>query len=142
MKRIDVASALIQNEKGELLLVKNKKGDRVYWGLPGGAVEEGETLKQAAIREIEEETGYTATVTGLQSVREMFITERNDHAVIFTFTARITGGQLRVEDPDGDIIDVRWADHSTAQALMPVLYTTLRLTAPGPAFYAFEGVRV
>lgn len=57
LKRIDVASALIHDENGNILLVKNVKGDSFYWSPPGGAVEKDETLEQAVIREVREETG-------------------------------------------------------------------------------------
>lgn len=45
--------------------LKNVKGDSSYLSLPYGAVEAGETLEQAAIREEKEETGYGIVITGL-----------------------------------------------------------------------------
>lgn len=87
MKRVDVASALIfDNSKEKVLLVRNKKGETSYWSPPGGAVEKGETLHQAAIREIKEETGYDIVVDKLNSVREVFFSESGHHALIFTFS--------------------------------------------------------
>jgi len=51
-----VISALIND--GKILLIKRIKGDFVgLWGLPGGKVEKEEFLEEAALREIEEETG-------------------------------------------------------------------------------------
>lgn len=53
-KHIVSAAAIVRNEQGELLLIK---GPRRGWEMPGGQVEEGESLKAAAIRETKEETG-------------------------------------------------------------------------------------
>lgn len=85
MKRIDVASALIHDENRNILLVKNVKGDSFYWSPPGGAVEKDETLEQAVIREVREETGFESKVTGMHSVRKVFFSEKGYHALIITF---------------------------------------------------------
>jgi len=56
MNRVDVTYSLItDNSKTKVLLVKNVGNGS--WSLPGGAVEKDETLEQAAIREVKEETG-------------------------------------------------------------------------------------
>lgn len=144
MKRVDVVSAIIRNEEGEILLVQNRKGDSFYWGPPGGAVEEGETLEQALHREVREETGYAIRVTGLSSVREAFVTDRGHHVLFFTFFAQVTGGSIQISDPDDDIVEVRWADARQANELMPDLAAALQLEAgqeQARPFYAFEGTR-
>lgn len=53
------ACVLIVNEKTQLLLQYRK--DNNSWGLPGGAMELGESLEEVAVREMEEETGLTPT---------------------------------------------------------------------------------
>ncbi|WP_241536009.1 NUDIX hydrolase [Indiicoccus explosivorum] len=53
-KHIVSAAAVVLNGQGELLLIK---GPRRGWEMPGGQVEEGESLKEAAIRETKEESG-------------------------------------------------------------------------------------
>lgn len=117
MKRVDVVSAIILDEENKkIVLVNNKKGDSCYWSYPGGAVEDGETLEQAVIRETKEEAGLDIGLTGgIQSVREAFFHEKGHHVVFFTFYGKIIGGDMKPTDPDGEVVDVRWFDLSEAQ---------------------------
>lgn len=58
-RHIVSAAAIVLNEQNEILLIK---GLRRGWEMPGGQVEEGESLKQAAIRETKEESGIDIEV--------------------------------------------------------------------------------
>ena len=49
------AAVLVTDEQGRLLLLR--RTDNGCWGIPGGAMEPGETLEQTALRETQEETG-------------------------------------------------------------------------------------
>ncbi|MFG2078690.1 NUDIX hydrolase [Nonomuraea maritima] len=53
----------VTNEAGELLLIR--RTDNGNWALPGGAIDLGESIPQAAVRETLEETGITCEVTGI-----------------------------------------------------------------------------
>ena len=55
MSRPRACGALIRNET--ILMVRHAEPTRSYWTLPGGGVEAGETLAEAAMREVFEETG-------------------------------------------------------------------------------------
>lgn len=59
-KHIVSAAAIVLNDKGEILLIK---GPRRGWEMPGGQVEEGESIKDAAVRETKEESGIDIEVT-------------------------------------------------------------------------------
>lgn len=58
------ADAIIQNENNEILFLLRTSSDTFEpntWGLPGGKVDPGETVKEGLIREVQEETGLTVT---------------------------------------------------------------------------------
>jgi 8-oxo-dGTP diphosphatase len=90
-KHIVSAAAIILNEKNELLLIK---GPRRGWEMPGGQVEEGESLKEAAIRETKEECGLDIEVTKFCGVFQ------NVNASICNtlFLAKPIGGELTTTD--------------------------------------------
>ena len=58
-KHIVSAATVVMNERQEILLLK---GPKRGWEMPGGQVEEGESLKEAAIRETMEETGIEVEI--------------------------------------------------------------------------------
>lgn len=59
-------NALVVNEEGALLLIR--RTDNGNWSLPGGAIDVGETVRQAAVRETLEESGITCEVSGLLGI--------------------------------------------------------------------------
>lgn len=58
-KHIVSAATIVLNEQNEILLLK---GPRRGWEMPGGQVEEGESIKEAAVRETKEETGIDVEI--------------------------------------------------------------------------------
>ncbi|MBN9416993.1 hypothetical protein ABS71_05020 [bacterium SCN 62-11] len=55
-----VCGALLRENR--ILLVRHREGERIYWTLPGGGLEAGETPEEGAVREMLEETGLTCSV--------------------------------------------------------------------------------
>lgn len=116
LARVHVAYVLIANKaKDRVLMVKNKETNG--WSLPGGLVKDAETLEQAAIREVKEETGYEVTVSGIVAVNESRLRHR-EQVLFVTFRGEITGGREEVSRPD-EILEIAWMDVSRADELMP-----------------------
>ncbi len=63
MKRILAASAVVRDRDGRYLLVQRANPPEAgHWTLPGGSVDEGESLSAAASREVLEETGFLSVL--------------------------------------------------------------------------------
>jgi 8-oxo-dGTP diphosphatase len=93
--------AVIDN--GKVLLTKRE--DFEVWCLPGGGVEDGESLAEAAIREAKEETGVDVELTRLVGVYSRIGGMWNDvHAVLFA--ARPVGGALKIQA--GETVEVAY----------------------------------
>jgi 8-oxo-dGTP diphosphatase len=116
--RIDVAQALVERD-GRVLAVRNRRhgpwGDD-FWGLPGGRREPGETLAEAAVREVREETGATAEIERLVSVAEWL---HETHDVFFVFAARLVDGEPAVQAEEEIVVEVAWLTPEEADAVMP-----------------------
>lgn len=81
-------SALIFDEDRHVLLAHRQDID--WWNLPGGGMEHGETVEEAVIREVREETGLEIEVNYLVGV----YSKPQKREVVLTFNCRVTGGVL------------------------------------------------
>lgn len=97
--------------EGRVLLVRRKNPPmQGMWAIPGGRVRTGEPLEQAVARELLEETGIAATVTGEVHVVEVI--DRDEHGqvrfhyVILDWVADYRSGNLRAGD---DALEAAWA---------------------------------
>ncbi|MEZ0166444.1 NUDIX hydrolase [Kineococcus sp. LSe6-4] len=93
------------------VICRLNRAGRPEWCLPKGHLEGEETLEQAAVREIEEETGIRGEVVEtLGAIDYWFSAEgRRIHKVVHLFLLRAVGGSLTVEnDPDAEAVDVEW----------------------------------
>ncbi len=95
--RVRVCLAVVDD--GKLLLVPHYKTDAgpVQWVVPGGRVEFGEGLWEAAVREFYEGTGLHATVTGLLHISEVILPDRPYHSITISFSGVVGEGELKPE---------------------------------------------
>jgi len=103
--RVPAAGAVILDEDGRVLLVqRGREPERGRWSIPGGRVEAGESLRQAVVREVLEETGLVVEVH--EELWSLTRPAGEDRAYeIHDFRASVRGGELR---PGDDADDVRW----------------------------------
>jgi len=96
-------AAVIFDRRGRILLQQRSDGGQ--WGLPGGGVEIGETVAQAVIREVREETGLRVTPTrivGVYSRPDLQVVRYPDgnvwHYITTCFECTVRGGRLTTCD--------------------------------------------
>ena len=98
------AAGVILVEEGRVLLVKRRYPPRArMWCLPAGFMEYGETPERCARRELREETGIVARLTGLFGVYAG-LDDPRARAVLILYTGRRVGGRLTAGD---DAIEAR-----------------------------------
>ena len=85
VKLIPIVSveAAIQINGTFLLLKRNNQPAKGEWWFPGGRIKKGETLQQALIREVKEETGLTITQHKLINVYSRVFPERHDITIAY-----------------------------------------------------------
>ena len=83
----------------EVLLIRRGTPPRQgEWSLPGGRIEPGERAVDAALRELREETGVEATITGLIDVVDGLFPEAGRHYVLIDYAALWVSGEPTAGD--------------------------------------------
>jgi ADP-ribose pyrophosphatase YjhB (NUDIX family) len=130
-----VSAAIFRN--GKVLVVRRARKPALnLYTLPGGAVEAGETLVEAAIREVREETSLSIEPVALAGHREVIARDDKGkverHFVILCFASRWLAGEPVLSD---ELDDSRWVDPSelgnyrTTDGLAEILTTAATLLA-------------
>lgn len=107
-------SAFIQDDEGRILMIRRTDND--LYAIPGGQLELGETLAQAAVREVREETGIECEVTGV-----IGLYSNPNHVIAYDdgevrqefsicFRAANSGGVLRESSESSDVLWVSGQD--------------------------------
>lgn len=109
---IVAVGAVILDGDRVLLVQRGQEPLKGEWSLPGGAVELGETLEEALVREVREETSLDVAVG---PVVEVFDSIRRDpagraeyHYIIIDYACRVRGGTPTAAMQGSDAADARW----------------------------------
>jgi 8-oxo-dGTP pyrophosphatase MutT (NUDIX family) len=115
-KRVDEVSAggLVVDTTGKLGLLigrrdqKDVSGKKILWSLPKGHIEEGETPEQAALREVEEETGIQSQIEKSLGIIDFWFMAggKRIHKTVHHYLFRESGGLLAAQESEVD--EVAW----------------------------------
>jgi ADP-ribose pyrophosphatase YjhB (NUDIX family) len=107
-------NVVVTSDNDEILLIRRSDNDN--WAIPGGAIELGESMTQAAIRETREESGIDCEITGLVGIytdpKHVILYTSNGEArqeFSIVLTGRPVGGELT---PSSESSEVRWVPAS------------------------------
>lgn len=117
---VGVGAIIIEEDR--VLLVKRGHAPLLgEWSIPGGVLEVGETLREAAVREALEETGLTVETADLLGVYDRILHDADErtlyHYVLIDFLCRRVEGEPK---PSGDAVEARWfTRHELRQLSLP-----------------------
>lgn len=126
-----VSAAIVRD--GNVLVVRRARTPALHlYTLPGGVVETGESLTEAVVREVREETALTVEPAGLAGYREAIGRDAENqverHFVILSFAARWRAGEVTLNE---ELDDARWlkppelAGLATTDGLSEIVATAL-----------------
>lgn len=125
---IEAAGGVVSNQNNEILFIRRMG----RWDLPKGKIEKGESLEQAALREIEEETGLKELILE-EFINNTFhiYTERNGDNILKTtywFRMKYVGNETPVPQAEEGITAVEWKDSSAIEnEVIPQTFNNIKL---------------
>ncbi len=109
---IPAALAVVMKDSRFLLVRRSNRPDLGLWGFPGGKIELGETVSEAAVRELREETGIHAEARETLTSVDVIIRDREDrllhHYVLVAVLCNYLGGEAVAAD---DVSEAAWFDY-------------------------------
>lgn len=105
-------NVIVENDAGQILMIR--RSDNGNWALPGGAIDLGESMSQAGVRETLEETGIECEVTGVVGIYtdpKHIILYTSDGEARQEFSILLTGRRLAGEPtPSSESTEVHWVE--------------------------------
>lgn len=137
-KHIIAVSGYITNETGEVLLVRNLHRSNTM-EMPGGQVEEGETLEEAIHREILEETGVTVQIFGITGIYQNI----TSGIICAVFRGKYLSGELRTaEGETSEVIFTKLSKENVSKFITRPHFRNRTLDAMEPNYLPFEAFNV
>jgi 8-oxo-dGTP pyrophosphatase MutT (NUDIX family) len=107
--KIVAGGGIVENEEKKILF----QFRRGFWDLPKGKLEDGETIEDCAVREVEEETGLQNVQLGqlIGITYHSYIEDGKDiEKETHWFAMKVSGHQELVPQQEEDIMELRWVD--------------------------------
>ena len=124
--------AVVFNGDNVLLVLRGQEPSRCKWSIPGGVMELGETIREAARREVMEECGVEIEAGDVIEVRDAIVRDEAGriqfHYVLVDLITRYVSGKLTV---GSDVKDARWVSKEDltkldlSPGLLPLLLSCL-----------------
>ena len=109
-----IAAGGIIEQEGKYLLIQEAREDiHGKWNLPAGQLDPGETVSEAAKREIYEECGFRVELTGVCQIGSWKLVD--NIAIGIIFSTKIVGGEINF-NPD-EIMDAKWFTYDEILAM-------------------------
>lgn len=127
---IFVATVVVEN--GKVLMIKegkNNYGQRGTWNFPAGHAEENESLKQAAVRETLEESGFKVKLDGVLAIQKNAL-----HLVVFFAGSKVSEEIISPEEDTDEVKFVSVEDMKSLPMRFPVLIEVAKKAVAGKVF--------
>lgn len=127
-KVVEAAGGVVSNKNGEILFIRRMG----KWDLPKGKIEKGESLEQAAVREVEEETGIRELILEefLNNTFHIY-NERNGEKILKTtywFRMNFVGDETPVPQIEEGISEVSWKNREEIMSdVFPMTFKNIKL---------------
>ena len=131
-KYIEAAGGVVQNDEGKILLIYRKG----FWDLPKGKIEQGESIEEAAIREVKEETGVKRLQLGDPILFEGLSNQFTYHTYIYKekvimkasywFKMSTDYAGRMVPQQEEDIEEVKWVHPSEIKDYTNNMYSSIK----------------
>ena len=107
-KPLIAVGVLVIDEDKALIIKRGEEPNKFLWSIPGGLVEIGEELEEAAIREIKEEMGIDVKIEKVIGIFNCINRNKNEikyHYVIIDYIAKEFTGSIKTNK---EILDFKW----------------------------------
>lgn len=115
MRPVPAVGVVCLRDDSVLLIRRGTPPRQGEWSLPGGRIEPGERAMDAALRELREETGVEAEITGLIDVVDGLFPEAGRHYVLIDYAARWLSGEPVAGD---DALEARFVALDEVEVLI------------------------